>query len=445
MIDIYSIGHIYFSHDDIESAKRQNRDIDNLFASSYLLGALDFLFKFVYFLFKGNKKFPRKEQGSTKVLFYGISRNNRLTLEPIIKEMGDENMVSFVHQEMFPSWKLYWYALPHLFDLIREIRKADEKKRQVFKLFFPKVWRMYGCPPVINEMLDLYKPGVVVMANDHQEFNRCLLMICKERGIKTIYVQHASVGTKFPSLQFTYSLLDGMDAYLKYKQIGNMQGNIYLLGGVRFDVVKPENLEQPKEKVIGLAINLVDSEEKVKKTCRDIQAMGKEKGERMKLMFRSHPQMLVGAWRTWCEENGVIFSSPKEESSFEFIGKSSLVIANQCSIHLDTAMCHKVSVIYNMSNYQGEDVYLFKKNGLSQEANDANELQNIIENPKQLVINDKAVRYYNCSYGTPYEGNVAGIICDLINSLLDDTAEDFNKKRHFEMIEEGTGYRAYRM
>lgn len=439
-VDVYDIGQIYFSEEDIEFARVSNLRRDNYFAGSYFLGACNFFLKFFYFLLRGNKRFPKKENGCTRVLFYGISRNNRLTLNPVIQEFGEEESVSFIYQKDFPSWKLYWHALPHLFELIREIKKADDKNKKFFKLFFPKFWRMYGCPPVINEMLDYYKPEVVVMANDHQEFNRCLLLICKQRGIETVYVQHASVGTHFPPLQFSFSLLDGMDAFIKYKAIGNTQGKIYLIGGVRFDEVKRAYLEKPKDIVVGLAINAIDNEEKVKNTCNALLSMKSDSGIPVKLLFRPHPSMQEDSWKSWCDNNSIVFSSPKNESSFGFIGRSTFVIANQSSIHLDTAMCHKYSVIYNMSDFQGRDEYLFIKNELTKEIEDINDIQEIIHNINSLTVNEKAVRFFNSSYGTQHEGHVAGIICDLIKSVLNNDVEMFNGNHHFVEYEKEKDY-----
>ena len=441
-MNIYDIGRIYFSYDDIKNIKRRNKSIDNFFSGSFFLGAIDFLLKFLYFLIIGTKKFPNKEKENTKVLFYGVSRNNRLTLDPIIKKMGEDRVISFVYLKSFPCWKLYWHALPHLFELVREIRKADKGKRQVLKIFFPKFWRLYGCPSVINEMLELYEPKVVVMSNDHQEFNRCLLMMCKERGIDTIYVQHASAGTNFPPLQFSYSLLDGKDAYNKYNAIGDMQGNIYLMGGVRFDVIRPSHMSQPRSLVIGVAINVVDNEEFVKRTCKELASMETSKGKPT-VLLRPHPMMREQEWINWCNKNGITCSLPSKETSFEFIGKVSLLIANQSSIHLDAAMCHKMSVIYNMSSRSADDIYLYKKYGLTKEITSIADLRLLLEDDSLLKRKTEAVQYFNCSYNCPYEGNVAEIISHLINCILNNEVTLFNEERNFKEVENGSKSRVY--
>ena len=444
-MNIFDIGQYYFSEENVDFLKTSNRNIDNLFTGSYILGIINFFLKFIYFIVYGNKTFPKRENGSTRVLFYGLSRNNRLSLQPIIRTLGEGRSISFIYQKDFPNWKLYYYAFPHFFELIRAIRDVDKKKRKVLKFFFPKFWRMYGCPPVINEMLDLYRPEVVVLANDHLEFNRCLLMVCKQRGIKTLYVQHASVGTHFPPLQFSFSLLDGMDAYLKYKANGNLQGKIYLLGGVRFDDVNSSYFLYPNETVVGVAINFVDNEEKVKDACLALKALKSKDGSPIKVLLRPHPQMQEKGWKTWCIEHGVLFSSPKEQSSFEFIKNVTFVVANQCSIHLDVAMCHKYSLIYNMSDFQGRDEYLFLRKGLVKEINEVCDIQYIIDNPGLMTFSKEIIRYFSCSYGTDYEGNVAGIICDFINNILDGKDDYLIEKCHFRILEKEEGYCVYQI
>ena len=57
------------------------------------------------------------------------------------------------------------------------------------------------------------------MSNDHSPANRALLLVAKSKGIKTVYMQHASVSNLFPVLDFDYSFLDGVNAYNIYKEI----------------------------------------------------------------------------------------------------------------------------------------------------------------------------------------------------------------------------------
>ena len=270
-MDIKSIGYIYFQKKSMSKASLLNRKFDNRFANSYVLGCLNFFLKFGHSLLFFNKIFTAKNKA--KCLVYGPSINNRNTLVPVINELGIENVVSFVNQKSLPLWKLYWYAIPHFFELLRDIKKALPDERPLYKLFFPKFWRMYGCEKFAFEMLDFYKPKVVLMANDHLELNRAILFACKDKGIKTIYAQHATSGCDFPPLQFDYSMLDGNDALKKYSNIGNIHGNVFLCGGVRFDPIAQTPVSRLSSFTIGIAINLVDSELMVKDFCLQIKGI----------------------------------------------------------------------------------------------------------------------------------------------------------------------------
>lgn len=426
-IDIYDVGRHYLECGNTQNAKVGNREIDNYFSGSFFLGGCNFFLKFIYFLINGRHSFPLKNSGGKDIIFYGTSRNNRVTLLPIINKLPSDSFVSFLYQKEFPSWKLYWYALPHLRELIEEIKSADEGKKELFKLFFPKFWRMYGFPKVVNEMLDTYRPKIIVLANDHLEFNRYLATTAKSRGIKTMYLQHASVGTHFPPLRFDYSMLDGKDAYEKYKAVGDIEGNVFLCGGVRFDVIKKENCLMPQDTVIGIAINLVDDAKRVKDFCLQLKA-SLPSASGTKIVLRPHPQMGDGTWDDWCAANGFGFSSPSAESSFEFIGGSTIVIANQCSIHLDTAMCHKHSIVYNMSDRPSQDVYLFKKNGLVVEAADIDDVVRMIYDLPQQEIDSDSVRYYNYSFNREHEGHIADVVSHLLEAVINESLPAFYDK-----------------
>ena len=117
-MNLYEVGHIFFSVDE-KNVKFSNRKIDNYFANSYLWGTINFFLKFIYSLVFVRKTFPKAPKAYNGILVYGPSRNNRVSLTPIVEKIGIEKTVLFLEPKSFPSWKLYWYSLPHFFDLIR--------------------------------------------------------------------------------------------------------------------------------------------------------------------------------------------------------------------------------------------------------------------------------------------------------------------------------------
>ena len=438
--DIFDIGYIYFSVGK-GFEEFMNRKTDNFFAKSYFLGACNFIGKFFYFVFHSPFRFKKEIKKEKGYLIYGESVNNRNTLTPIVAQLKEDKVIPVLSQNSYPNWRAYWYALPHLIELCQEIKKADSEKRSTIKQFFPKFWRMYGYPRWVSEMLDYYQPSVVVMANDHLPLNRCIMHEANTRGIPTIYVQHAAITDKFPPLEFTYSLLDGEDSFKKYDAKEGNSGQIYLTGGIRFDVIKDYPKVDLEKLIVGVAINLVDSERKVQDICLEIK---KRLGEKGNLVLRPHPQMDLDHWNKWCEENCLDFSNAKEEPSFGFISRITVLLANQSSIHLDAAMCRTPSVVVGFSEVSQADNYSFVKNGMVPKADNMEELFDLLDRLDSYKYDDEIVRYYNCSYKSSYEQHVSEMMADLIEHISENNVDAFNKKYSFRVIDSSSTRNVYK-
>lgn len=411
--NIRQLGYIYFS---IDPDQRQylNQQVDNKYANRKVGSSVLFLIKFVYFLIKSPFRFPQKIKRGC-VLFFGESKNNLRALEPIVEKIGKTNCETLFSSYDYPSWRQYLYALPHISEFWKTYKKMSPYDKGVVDFFFSKFLRMYGCNRMASDILDAYSPTVLVLANDHLPLNRALMFVANERHIPTLYVQHASITEKFPPLEFTYSLLDGEDALEKYMAAGPLQSNVFLCGGVRFDRIrKMANLVEDIN-YIGVAINEVDDPETVKKTCRIIQNFYKQKGKQV--VLRPHPSMPQDTWVKWCKENDIVFSNAREESSFAFLSRLDVLISNQSSIHLDAAMCHKPALVFNLSSEPLDDYYGFVKKRLVPYATNIDDVLRFIESSNEFTYNDEIVRYYNSSYNTSFEGNVSGLICDVIREL----------------------------
>ena len=432
--DIYDLGYIYFSVGK-EKERFMNRDIDNKFAGNSFLGMIDFFLRLFYYLFYSPIRYKESLKKVNAVLVYGESVNNRNTLLPILKELGEDRVIDLHSHKQYPKWRMYWYAIPHLGELFKEVNNATPERKDTIKNFFAKFWMMYGCNKTAGQLLEYYKPRALVVANDHLPFHRSLMQEANSRGIPTIYVQHAAVTEQFPPLQFTYSLLDGEDSYLKYKLREETSGKIFLCGGIRFDAIKAIKSERPQGIVVGVAINLVDDEKLVKETCLQIRDSIVE-GEPVSVVLRPHPQMNLDMWQEWCTQNGIGFSLAKEETSFAFISRISVLISNQSSIHLDAAMCHTPSVVYDLSTVELGDSYSFVKNQLCQRAADIASLMQFIAQCDAYQPNVDAVKYYNCSYGANYEGHVARMMADLLGDILNGDDKHFIERYEFKVTEQ---------
>ena len=382
------------------------------------------LFYYTFIVHFKYKSLPVNYKG---LVFFGVSLNNRRSLEPIINKVEKDsylylnNHVTDVHKR-----RAWWHSIPYIFSLIRLYRKSNKEDKSLIIKYFTRLWTTYGLYKVAGEMLDKYNVKVLVMANDHNDINRCLIFNALEKGIKTVYVQHASVKKGFPRLDFTYSFLDGQESLDKYLHAGKPNGEVYLSGGVRFDFLYDKIVKRNEEvKKIGVAINMLDDFEKVKSLCLFLKEEGYND-----LTLRPHPryQHLDSEWLI---KNNIAISNPKEESSFDFIANIDFMISNESAIHLDASIMHCPTVLYNMSNNQILDDYNFIKNNLVKLAENGNILLNFIKNKNEIFLNKEVLQYYNASSYSHLEGKLGETIAMFLNMLCQNNENQFDTKYGF--------------
>ncbi len=382
------------------------------------------LFYYTFIVHFKYKSLPVNYKG---LVFFGVSLNNRRSLEPIINKVEKDtflylnNHVTDVHKR-----RAWWHSIPYIFSLIRLYRKSNKEDKSLIIKYFTRLWTTYGLYKVAGEMLDKYNVKVLVMANDHNDINRCLLFNALEKGIKTVYVQHASVKKGFPRLDFSYSFLDGQESLDKYLHAGKPNGEVYLSGGVRFDFLYDKIVERNEEvKKIGVAINMLDDFEKVKSLCLFLKEEGYDD-----LTLRPHPryQHLDSEWLI---KNNIAISNPKEESSFDFIANIDFMISNESAIHLDASIMHCPTVLYNMSNNKILDDYNFIKNNLVKLAENGNVLLNFIKNKNEIFLNKEVLQYYNASSYSHLEGKLGETIAMFLNMLCQNNENQFDTKYGF--------------
>ena len=246
-----------------------------------------FIGQLFYYTFIVRFKYKSLPVNYKGLVFFGVSLNNRRSLEPIINKVEKDtylylnNHVTDVHKR-----RAWWHSIPYIFSLIKLYKKSNREDKALIIKYFTRLWTTYGLYKVAGEMLDKYNVKVLVLANDHNDINRCLIFNALEKGIKTVYVQHASVKKGFPRLDFTYSFLDGQESLDKYLYAGKPKGEVYLSGGVRFDSLYDKIVKRNYEtKRIGIAINMLDDFEKIKSLCVLLKNEGYND-----LILRPHPR-----------------------------------------------------------------------------------------------------------------------------------------------------------
>lgn len=391
------------------------------------------LFYYTFVVHFKFKPLPPKYKG---ILFFGVSLNNQRSLNPIVEHLDHEEYIYLKRHNKDVNKRLaLWKSLPYLPSLMRTYRKADGQTKKLITKFFTRLWITYGYYQLAEEYLKHYQAKVLVLSSDQGEFHRCLLLRAKELGIKTIYVQHASVAKGFPKLISSYSFLDGQESLEKYQFAGTPEGEVFLSGGVRFDPIFQKHQAKHTEVVhtIGIAINMLDDFEKVKKLCEDLLSHGYH------LMLRPHPR--YGALDTnWLSSKGIGFSDPKAESSFDFIDKVDLMVSNESSIHLDAAMMRCPTIVYNFSINPVLDYYSYIKMGLTPLAENEQQLFEMLKYPKELLPTVDKLQYYNASIRTPFESSIGQVIADFIHHILVDNIVGFNHTYGFSKTDNSSIY-----
>ena len=385
------------------------------------------LFYYTFVIHFRYKALPSIYKG---IVFFGVSINNQRSLDPIVEHLGEgEYLYLKNHKTDVNKRRAYWLSLPYLPALLKTYRKADAATKPLIKKYFTRLWATYGFYQIAKEYLEHYQVKVLVVSSDQGEFHRCLLLRAKELGIKSIYVQHASVAKGFPKLIASYSFLDGQESFDKYLFAGQPDGEVYLSGGVRFDPIfqkyKPKAIE--KASTIGIAINMLDDFGEVKRLCQFLL------NHKFKLVLRPHPRY-GGINKTWLEENAICYSDPKAESSFDFISHIDLMISNESSIHLDAAMMKCPSVVYNFSTHPILDHYSYIKTGLVKVANSEEQLLASLMHPLDALPSTETLQFYNASCGTPNEGMLGEVISVFINGLSKDSHSLFDDRFGFQKV-----------
>lgn len=364
------------------------------------------------------------------IVFFGVSLNNQRSLDPIVEHFEEgEYLYLKNHKNDIHKRRAHWLSLPYLPCLIRTYRQADSTTKDVIKRYFTRLWSTYGYYQLAKEYVEQYKIKTLIVSSDQGEFHRCLLMNAKEMGVKTIYVQHASVAEGFPKLIASYSFLDGQESFDKYLTAGQPEGEVYLSGGVRFDPIfqhyKLKNTQNVN--TIGIAINMLDDFGEVRRLCQFLLSHS------YKLVLRPHPRY-GEIDQIWLEKNAIDYSDPKAESSFDFISHIDLMVSNESSIHLDAALMRCPSVVYNFSNHPVLDHYSYIKNGLVKAADNEEQLLEAIMTPLDLLPSTETLQFYNASCGTSNEGSLGEVISAFIRGLSKDNLSCFDNSFGFQKV-----------
>ena len=278
--------------------------------------------------------------------------------------------------------------------------------------YFDIIIKSAGLIEIYSKLLQHSRPKAIIFTNDHILFARSLKIAAHKAGIKTIYVQHASVTRFFPPLDFTLSLLYGEVSYNIYRKIGAVKGRVETIGMPSFDSSVLNINKNSKIRTIGICTNLLDDFEKVEYVIKEICRAFPE----LDIILRSHPRET----RMFFSDSSFSVSDARKESIFSYLKSIDLLIAGETSTHLEAVMLNICSIYFNFTqDGKRNDYYGYLESKLVPEADCLSELLSLIQT---YMLAKPDVRLnaqpYNSTIGTIFEGRSTELAADYITELL---------------------------
>lgn len=358
-----------------------------------------------------------KNNDLKSITFYYGSNNQKLSLQPLAciinnktilgrGKFGDANLGNF---------DCYRYSVGFLAFLLKKYRKERPSNKKILAGHFNSYLITYGFYRQADEYLANHRGECryLVLSNDHTMRCRVMNELARKYGIKTVYIQHASVNPAFPPLNFDYACLDGIKAAGIYSSLGKTDCRIFVTGSLKLE--KSLNiLRQGHPEGIAICFNPLDDLDRVYGLVDTLIAKYREK-----LIIRPHPNdKRYYTIHEYCDKNGISFSASKKETVFDFFSRTRYLIAGESNIHLEACAYGVLTVYFRFAEYKTHDWYGFLKDGIiTHLASEAKEVLELLE--KQLPYKKPPLveEYFENLRGQ------AGSPLETIKKLLD---EDFN-------------------
>lgn len=274
-----------------------------------------------------------------------------------------------------------------------------------------------------SRILDDFRPSYVVVSNDHNTMNRALIAVAHYKGIKTVYLQHASVSNIFPALNFDYAFLDGNSALETYKKCESncppdlrikRNRQVFLSGQKK--IIR--HVVRYGRELIGIAPNSLDKDNDIKQLVEYLIQ------KNYKPLVRWHPGLGTRKIEKLKSKLGdaVSFSDPRVESLTDFFNKSICVVAGNSSILLEAALAGLTPIYYQITKSSVQDYYRYVEKGISIECKCLGELEFYISKIESRKLNVKSenIRHFSSTYGTEWFGREGELVANILMCISND-------------------------
>jgi len=406
-------------------------NIDYIPERSVLFSLIKAIGKAFYFAALSVKQFVLHKNvfsSRNKIVFFSISENNFLSLNPIYHQLdadtarmfGDraynKKTVIFIPTTISAMLAVFFYPKV-LFHFLME----DSKGKRNFRRGINDIVLTYPFYHVSRLWFRIVKPKAIVISNDHVFSTRILVHWANKFNVPSIYVQHAAVTKDFPPLEVTHAFLEGEDSKEKYIQAGSDPAKIELIGIPKLDYLYKKINKSVKVNTIGVAGNGLESKEVVIELLNYLHRHYPEinvvyRPHRMQYFDSPYKEELNEILRSIPKET--VISNPFEEKATDYLCKIDLLIAGDSSIHLEAVLLN-VTAVYFFKSGDYFDYYGFIENKLIEYAHNVEELKLIIDREKndRKEVRNRAKRY--CStLGTEHDGSASDLALKLLKQKV---------------------------
>lgn len=371
-------------------------------------------FKDLFFTIIGSKKYSENDLIVGKSWFVIESKNNFDALKDVKFKTANSvfigNNIIIENVDIFHLFP-HKYRFMHLWRfpfLLFYFWKMGYSPKKNFYLFLVTC----GLYESYRIILKRQRPKIIIFANDHVYYQRALLLAAKSVGIKTVYIQHATVTNSFPPIRYDLVLLDGEDAKNKYIECSGEVFKYKYIGMPKFDKYQSYRKTSMELNTIGIALNIVDDLKKALFLVKEIS----KTFPNLNIIVRLHPSDIrdISSFSKYCS-----FSNSKIEGVFEYLKQIDINIACHTSTHLEATLLNIPSIFYDIGEYEVGDYYGFQKNKLTFYANTLEDVLNFIKD-RETLGNQVFLRAkpYNELVGTEQDGQSVELAVKYISEFI---------------------------
>lgn len=351
------------------------------------------------------------------IVFCYNTINQREALKPLIAAFAEKAETIGENPDFFPNQPDISYyhrlSLQYSVDLIRWYYTLKGYHKKVFRSryynFHLRLGQFRHLLSIFNKSKNL---RYYIASNDHSGMSQVGFVAAKKAGIKTIYVQHASVSDKFPPLDVDYALLEGEDAKSKYLAAGPTRAKIELVGTMKYDPYLQRSELDILGELIGvcLGIECHDYDQNFA-LCAELEKLKKP------FSLRFHPAVSQSIRKRFSEA-GWAFSQPEEETALDFIMRCHTIVSGDSNILLE-AIILKRRPLYFASDGEGLDYYGFLKAGILDTTHFRFEHVIIaLGEDFDIASHRQSAKYFCDTINSPFEGRSTELAIKSLNKII---------------------------